>query len=72
MSKITQVRGAKEENGKYYCDKCGTDLSVEGSVTFVFHGDGRNSYTNGYTCAKCENIIAITYERNKEDRAYWQ
>lgn len=71
MGKPT-VRGAIERGGKYFCEGCDNDLSVEGSVRFVAHGDGPKHYSNTYNCAKCSKPITMTYERSKADSAYWE
>lgn len=58
-------KGATEKEGKYFCEKCGNDLSAEGSVKFVAHADGVDFFENIYNCAKCKNVLTLRFKRKK-------
>lgn len=60
--------GIVEYNGKPYCNKCGNDLTVDGSVTCLFHWDGIDDYGMNYVCNRCDNPITITIDRDDNDK----
>lgn len=68
---LKETRGAIKKDNKYYCEKCGADLSKDNSVHFVAHGDGRETYSYMYQCNKCDNRITQVYERDETSKKFW-
>lgn len=62
---MTEEKGIKRTNGKAFCEACGNDLSVNGSVRHVAHLDGAKCYTDCYECTKCGAGMSITHERKR-------
>lgn len=61
----------RTEDGGVFCEKCGNDLSKQGSATFSAHMDGKTCYTDVWTCNQCGAPISQTHERSKADAAWW-
>ena len=72
MSETKEIRGAIKKDDKLYCEKCGADLSQDGSAKFVAHADVIDTYRYIYNCCKCGGCITMVYERDEEDKAYWR
>lgn len=68
---MNEITGAIEKNNKVLCEKCGNDLTVEGSVEMVFHQDGVDFYSTTFKCTKCGNLIKQVCERTPEDMLLW-
>ena len=66
------ITGATKRGERYYCDGCGADISVQGSITTTMHADGVEFYVWGYSCNKCKNTITVKTERTQEDKEYWK
>lgn len=66
MAKKPEYVGVVEKDGKYVCDKCGSD-----GISFVAHIDGKEFFANMYNCIKCGNPISVKSYRRGEDKAYW-
>lgn len=67
--KETGIR--RTEDGGVFCEKCGADLSKDGSVRFAAHLDGTTFYANQYLCNKCNAVISQTFERSNYDAEFW-
>ena len=61
----------RTEDGGVFCEKCGADLSADGSVKFTSHLDGTTFYENQYICTKCNAVITQTFERSSYDAEFW-
>ncbi len=55
--------GIKRTEQGVFCEKCGNDLSKNGSVRFTAHADGDKFYLNCYECTKCGAPITQEFER---------
>ena len=64
--------GIKRTEDGVFCEKCGNDLKVAGSVRFVGHADGRKVYVNYYQCTNCNSPISQEIDRSPEDAAMWK
>ena len=62
---MTEENGIKRVNGKPFCEACGNDLSVAGSVQRKAHLDGAKFYTDCFECLKCGAGMSITHEREQ-------
>ena len=61
---MTETGIKRTENG-VFCEACGNDLSVNGSVKHTAHLDGSICCTDYYECTKCGAGISITHERKR-------
>lgn len=68
---MNEITGAIEKGNKVLCEKCGNDLTVEGSVEMVTHIDGIDFYSTTFKCTKCGNLIKQVCERTPEDMLLW-
>lgn len=56
--------GIKRTEQGVFCEKCGNDLSKNGTVRFTAHADGDKFYSNYYECTKCGEPITQEFERS--------
>lgn len=68
---LKETRGAIKKDNKYYCEKCGADLSKDNSVSYVSHADGRETYSYKCNCNQCGNVITQVYERDEASKKFW-
>ena len=66
-----EYKGVVKKGEKILCDKCGADLTVDGSISFQAHLDGIKTYSYVYECVKCRNRIDVTLERRDTDPEEW-
>ena len=60
-----KLEGATREGEKVICDRCGTDLSVEGTATFVSHFDGIDTFGYTFSCNTCGKQVRIIRKRKE-------
>lgn len=66
-----EEKGIKRtEDGGIFCEKCGNDLSKDGSARFAGHIDGTTFWANEFVCTACGATLTQTHAR-AEDDAYW-
>ena len=71
--KIIEETGIRRtEDGGIFCEACGNDLSVNGSVKRIAHLDEITYYTNHYECTKCGAMISQAHERSEKERKMWE
>lgn len=58
--------GIKRTDEGVFCESCGNDLTVEGSIKLTMHADGRDFFVNHYQCTKCGAAISLTFERKEK------
>lgn len=63
--------GIKRTEDGVFCEKCGNNLSNEGSTKFIAHWDGTEEYGYEFECTHCGAVISQIHKRTKEDAAWW-
>ena len=68
---MTETGIRRTEDGGVFFEKCGSDLSADGSAMFSAHLDGIDFYENQFTCTECGAVLSQRYERTAEDKRWW-
>lgn len=63
--------GVKRTEDGIFCEKCGYNLSNDGSTKFLMHWDGVKEYGYRFQCTSCGAVIDQTFERTHDDAAWW-
>ena len=63
--------GIKRTEDGIFCEKCGYNLSNDGSIKFILHWDGAKEYGYKHECTHCGAVIEQIFERTKEDAEWW-
>lgn len=57
--------GIKRTDEGVFCENCGNNLAVKGSLKLTAHVDGEDCCINHYQCTKCGAAFSQTFERKK-------
>lgn len=62
---IEIIKNAKEKLNENCID------GKEHDLNFIFHSDGKDSFSNYYRCAKCKEVIVQKVKRKGLNKSLW-